>query len=87
MNDFTDYADSPTAPALLCFEITPDDNASLAHPTKALYIGGPGDLVVRTPLSPADVTFRNLPAGYILDVRAIAVRATGTSATAIVGLA
>jgi len=33
------------------------------------------------------VTFRNVPAGYILDVRAVAVRATGTSATAIVGLA
>jgi hypothetical protein len=87
MSNFADYADSPIAPALRCFDITPDDNAALAFTTKALYIGGAGDLVLRSPLGAADVTFRNLPAGYILDVRATAVRATGTTATAIIGLA
>ena len=85
--DFAEYADSPTAPALLCFDITPNDVAVLPQLTKAIYIGGSGDLVVRSPLSSTDVTFRNLPAGFILDVRAVAVRATGTTATAIVGLA
>lgn len=87
MSDFAEYADSPTAPSLLCFDVTPNDVAALPFLTKALYIGGAGDLVLRSPLGQSDVTFRNLPAGYILDVRAIAVRATGTSATAIVGLA
>lgn len=85
--DFQNYADSPTAPALLCFAITPDDAQPIAHLTKALYIGEGGDLVLRSPLSDSDVTFRNLPAGYILDVRTIAVRATGTTASSIIGLA
>ena len=58
MTDFADYADSPTAPALLCFEITPNDTALLPRLTKARYIGGGGDLVLRTPLGTADVTFR-----------------------------
>lgn len=85
--DFQNYADSPTAPALLCFEITPDDTQAVAHLTKALYIGEGGDLVLRSSMGDADVTFRNLPSGYILDVRAVAVRATGTTASAIIGLA
>lgn len=85
--DFRNYADSPTAPALLCFDITPDDTQALVHLTKAIYIGEGGDLVLRSPLAEADVTFRNLPAGYILDVRAVAVRASGTTASSIIGLA
>ena len=86
-NKFQNYADSPMAPALLCFAVTPSDADDLPHLTKALYIGEGGDLVLRSALGDTDVMFTNLPSGYILDVRAVAVRATGTSAAAIVGLA
>jgi hypothetical protein len=86
-NEFHNYADSPTAPALLCYAITPSDTDNLPHLTKALYIGEGGDVVLRSALGDVDVTFANLPSGYILDVRALAVRATGTSAAALVGLA
>lgn len=86
-NDFYNYADSPTAPALLCYAITPSDSAELPHLTKALYIGEGGNVVLRSAQGDVDVTFANLPSGYILDVRAVAVRATGTTASAIVGLA
>lgn len=86
-NPFDSYTDAPTAPALTCFEITPDDGVDLELVTKALYIGEAGDVVLRSALGETDVTFRNLPAGYILDVRVLSVRATGTTAASIVGLA
>ena len=84
---FENFADSPTAPALTCFEITPSDTVDLDRVTKALFVGEAGDVVVRSAKGDADVTFRNLPAGYILDVRVKAVRATGTTAASLVGMA
>lgn len=86
-NPFEQYADTPTAPALNCFAITPDDTADLALVTKAIYVGEAGDVVLRSAQGDADVTFRNVPEGYILDVRVLAVRATGTTAGSLVGLA
>jgi hypothetical protein len=86
-DDLSNYADSPIAPAMLCFAITPSDSQPLPQLTKALYIGEGGNLVLRSALGDTDVTFANVPSGYILDVRAISVRATGTTATAIIGLA
>ena len=55
--------------------------------TKAIYVGGQGDVTLRAIESDADVTFRNVPSGAILDVRTANIRATGTTATDIVGLA
>ena len=86
-NPFEQYADTPTAPALKCFAITPDDTADLAVITKAIYVGEAGDVVLRSAQGDTDVTFRNLPEGYILDVRVLAIRATGTTAGSLVGLA
>lgn len=84
---FQNLADSPIAPALSCFAINPNDTADLPKITKAIYIGVAGDVVLRSANGTEDVVFRNLPAGFTLDVRVRAVRATGTTATAIVGLA
>lgn len=86
-NDFKDYADSAMAPALMCFAITPSDTEQLPQLTKALYIGEGGDVVLVSAIGETQVTFANVPSGYILDVRTRAVRAAGTTANAIVGLA
>lgn len=83
---FADLADSPSAPALDCFAITPSDTNELPAITKAIYVGEGGTLVLRPAQGTQDVTFRNLPSGFILDVRVRAVRATGTTAFALVGL-
>ncbi len=83
---FGNFSDSPTAPASRCFTITPDDNADLAHATKAIYIGTAGDLAVIPLRGSEAVVFRNLPAGGLLDVRAKAVHATGTTASDLVAL-
>lgn len=78
--------DSPTSPAEGCFAIAPSDSAELPFVTKGIYIGGDGDLAVVALGNSAPVTFRNLLAGTILDVRAKAVFATGTTAANLVGL-
>lgn len=84
---FASAADSPLAPAEHCFEIIPADNSDLEVATKAVYVGTGGDLTVRTVRGAAEVTFRNVPSGAILDIRLAAVRAAGTTASDIVGLA
>jgi hypothetical protein len=84
---FENAADSPIAPAERCFAIAPDDNLELPMATKALYVGTGGDVTVRPVRGGEDVAFRNVPDGTILDIRVIAVRAAGTTAADIVGLA
>jgi len=84
---FRAQSDTAMAPAERCFAIMPDDSADLAMATKAIYVGQAGDVVLRSVNGGADVTFRNVPAGATLDVRVRAVRATGTTAADIVGLA
>ncbi|MBU7581143.1 MAG: hypothetical protein KAF27_11880 [Porphyrobacter sp.] len=86
-DNFYATLDSLIAPARNCFPITPDNTAELAILPKAIYVGGGGNLVVRAVDSAQDVTFVNVAAGSLLDVRVVAVRQAGTTATNIVGLA
>lgn len=74
-------------PSRAPFSITPHDSTALGVVPKALYIGVGGNVVCRGVDGSADVTFKNLANGQILDVRAQYVRATGTTATDIIGLA
>jgi hypothetical protein len=88
IDPFRHSADSPLAPAEACFPIEPSDTEDLPRATKALYIGTSGDVaLVPVRGGDAEVIFRNLAAGSILDVRVRAVRATGTTAADLVGLA
>ena len=88
LNDpFAHTIESVVAPASDCFAISPNDLEDLPKATKALYIGTGGDVVLRPVSGTQDVTFRNLPDGSILDVRVRAIRASGTSAANLVGLA
>ena len=84
---FAHSVDSPMAPAETCFEIVPDDVAELERATKALFVGEGGDVTLVSLNGEAPVTFANLASGSILDVRVRAVKATGTTATGLVGLA
>lgn len=84
---FANAADSIIAPASQAFTITPNDTEFLATSAKAIYVGTGGSIVVRPVNSGADVTFRNVVTGTVLAVRVSAVRATGTTAADIVGLA
>jgi hypothetical protein len=84
---FHNSSGSLIAPSDDCFTIVPDDLLDIARATKAIYIGTGGDVTLRPLRSESDVVFRNLVSGSILDVRVGAVRATGTTASDIVGLA
>jgi hypothetical protein len=83
---FSSTTDSLIAPARRCFAIQPDDTANLTILPKALFVGTGGNLVVGAVDSDADVVFANVPSGSVLDIRLIAIRATGTTASDLVGL-
>ena len=87
VDSFQGNSDSVTASARQAFTVVSSDAVELAFLPKALYIGTGGTLVVRAIDSAADVTFKNVASGQILDIRARFVRATGTTATDIVALA
>jgi hypothetical protein len=72
-------------PAFRAAAITPSNTVDIAAPVRAIYVGGAGSVVITT-VDGNDVTFAGLPAGMILPVRAVRVRATGTTATGLVGL-
>ncbi len=84
---FDAAVDSVIAPARNCFSITPSDIGELAVLPKAIYVGNDGDITVRAVDGGSDVKFTNVRSGTILDIRVTSVRATGTTATNLVGLA
>ena len=67
------------------FVITKSNTTVFAQPTRALYVGGVGDVAV-TYLDGTTDTLKAVPAGTVLPVRVSQVLSTGTSATNISGL-
>jgi hypothetical protein len=82
---FNQYDDSLLAPAMNAFAISPHDINGLQLVTKAIYVGSGGNVTLRPAGSNADVTYFNVPSGSYLTVRASYVRATGTTASQMVG--
>jgi hypothetical protein len=74
-----------TSPANDAAAVTPSDTAPLVYVSRALYVGGAGNLVV-TMQGGGNVTFTGVPAGTVLPIRCTHVRSTSTTATAIVNL-
>ena len=88
MPDTTDnvrFQDTAESPARSYGSLTPSDTVDLTNLTKALYVGGAGNLVAVS-ISGEVVTFTAVPAGTVLPIRVKRVNATGTTATAIVAL-
>lgn len=82
---FDDEALGSSAPATRARAVTPSDVAELPFLPRAIYVGGAGDVAMRGQ-DGVDAVWRNVPAGAILPFRATMVRATGTTATALLVL-
>jgi hypothetical protein len=66
--------------------ITPSDTAEQGPPIlSGVYVGGAGDVTVITELG-TTTTFKALPVGQTIFCRTRLVKATGTTATNLVGL-
>jgi hypothetical protein len=65
--------------------VSPHDDNDLEHVSRALYVGGTGNVVVIM-LGGETVTFSGVPAGAILPIRVSRVKATDTTATLILSL-
>jgi hypothetical protein len=82
----TSYPMPINAPATLAFAITPANGADLAVGTRAIYVGGAGNLTVRMSGDQAAAVFIAVPVGTVLPIAVDRVQATGTTATNLVGL-
>lgn len=84
---FDTVLDTPSQPARQAFAITPHATNEIDPLPKAIFVGTGGTLVGRPAGSAADVTFKNLASGQILDVRLQYIRVSGTTAADLIGLA
>lgn len=74
-----------TGPFREALAVSPHDTNAISR-CRALYVGGAGNVTLRTNDDDGDVLFTGVPAGSVLPIGAKYVRATGTTATAIVAL-
>ena len=74
-----------THPATSYTQITPNDTVGANLNARGLYIGGGGSLVIVDP-NGNDVSFSGVLGGAVYPFAVSWVKATGTTATAIVGL-
>lgn len=84
VDNFSGHSVGLTAPSPDGFDITPSDSTDLAYVTRAIYVGGTGNLKV-TRLGGAVLTYYGVPAGMMYPIRVTRVWATGTTATHLIG--
>lgn len=65
--------------------VTPNDSADLAELTRAVWVGGTGDLKV-TFQDGSTVVLQTVPAGSLLPIRVSRIFASGTTATLIAAI-
>lgn len=82
---FEEHREGLISPLSHAAPVTPDDSVGLIATTRAIYVGGGGDVAITT-RGGETVTFTNAPEGLMLPVRATHVLATGTTATDLLAL-
>ena len=75
------------SPARNAYAITAHDSNEVGtHLPRMLYVGGAGNITMRLIGDETDVVFNGVAAGTTLNVRPRLIKATGTTATGLVGL-
>ena len=82
---FSPTFDRVESPARKAVAVTPSD-ATVLDITKAVYVGGAGNLAVIMADDTAAVTFTGVAAGTVLPIRVQKVMATNTTATSVVAI-
>ncbi|MGN5374573.1 spike base protein, RCAP_Rcc01079 family [Sphingomonas hankookensis] len=82
---FQGQYDELSAPSNAPFAVVPHDSNELPIVPKGIYVGTGGDVTLRGVRGVADVTYKNLPDASYIAVRARYVRATGTTASNLIG--
>lgn len=88
-NKFKTHHRNLESPAASGFAITPNDSTDLPYVTRAIYVGGAGNLVVDM-INPNDdgtttVTLVGVVAGSMYPISATRIRSTNTTCTNLVG--
>ncbi len=86
MTDFSTYQPGLESPPSRALTITPDDNADAPLTLRGLMVAAAGHVAVTT-LEGDEVVLPALQPGVQYAILASRIRATGTTATGIVGLA
>jgi len=84
-DNYAYYDPTIEAPAMGAIAVTKSDTAELSTYSRAVYVGGTGDLKV-TMVDSSVVTFEAIPVGTILPIRCKLIWSTGTTATKIVAM-
>lgn len=67
---------SPTwAPADEAFAVEPSDETTFDPPTRGLYIGQAGDVIVDMAKSGTNILYKSVPAGSVLPISVVRVKA------------
>lgn len=85
-NPFSGLRADATIPACSAAVVTPSDSTDLALYSRALYIGGAGNVTVDMIETGSTITFSGVAAGTLLPIGVRRVRSTGTTATLIISL-
>lgn len=83
-NPYAHYSGAPGGPAHQAYAIVPGPT-DLPIVTSAIYVGSGGDVAIKPLRSDVIVTYRNVPSGAYLTIRAQRVLSQGTTASDLVG--
>jgi hypothetical protein len=82
---FSTFSPDLSSPCMNAAAVTPHNSTDLAQTSRALFVGGAGNLVA-VMAGGTTVTFTGVVAGSILPIRVTRVNSTNTTATNIVSI-
>lgn len=83
--DLSNRSNNVVDPGSNAAAVTPNDSTDLSYTTRAIYVGGAGNLAV-VMAGGQTVTFTGVTAGAILPIRVSRVMSTNTTATNIMAI-
>lgn len=83
---FSTHSSSLASPARSAVAVTPHDSTNLTTVSRALWVGGAGNISVEMADTGTAIVFVGVAAGTLLPLRVSRVNSTSTTATSIVSI-